>query len=278
MNDYERISKVIRFLDENQRSQPSLAELAEQVGLSSSHFHRLFARWAGVTPKDFLQCLTLRHAKNALREGRSVLDASLDAGLSGPSRLHDLCVHLEAASPGEVKSGGAGWTIEAGFTESPFGRCLIAESPRGICHLSFVDSTNRTAASKIISRDWPQATIGWSLDANQIGASVFRESSTKKTASNLRTVVRGSEFQVRVWRALLAVPRGTVASYGRIAESVCDRKASRAVGSAVAKNQLAYLIPCHRVIRETGVFGEYRWDSTRKKAIVAWEYCQTTKT
>lgn len=274
MNDYERVAHVIRFLDENQQTQPSLEEIARQVGLSSSHFHRLFTRWAGVTPKEFLQCLTLRQAKTALREGTSVLDASLASGLSGPGRLHDLCVRLEAASPGEVKSGGADWTIRAGFAACPFGICLIAQGPRGICHLSFVDAKDRAFGSTQIHRDWPRANIDWTLDTPQLASSIFRDVPPQEPAHELRAIVRGSEFQIRVWRALLRIPRGEVTSYGRIADSVCSRKAARAVGSAVAKNQLAYLIPCHRVIRETGVFGEYRWNPTRKKAIFAWEQCR----
>jgi AraC family transcriptional regulator of adaptative response/methylated-DNA-[protein]-cysteine methyltransferase len=271
MNDYDRIARVICYLDQHQQEQPNLSQLAAQAGLSSFHFHRLFTRWAGVTPKDFLQCLTLAHAKEALRSGESVLDASLDAGLSGPGRLHDLCVKLEAASPGEVKSGGEGWTVEAGFAASPFGTCLVAESPRGICHLSFVDSGNRQAGEQAIQRDWRNSQVQWSLDAKRITASIFCPAVSDQRESPLRVLVRGTKFQVRVWRALLEIPRGTLTTYGRIAESLGNRAAARAVGAAVGQNRLAWLIPCHRVIHETGAFGEYRWGSTRKKAIVAWE-------
>src|SRR5215469_5737748 len=157
MNDYERIARVIRYLDKHHAEQPDLAELAKQAGLSPSHFHRLFSAWAGVTPKDFLQCLTLTHVKESLQNGKSILDSALDAGLSGSSRAHDLCVNLEAASPGEMKSGGKGWTIVAGYAETPFGTCLIAESPRGICHLAFVDPGEKEAAWKEMWENWPNA-------------------------------------------------------------------------------------------------------------------------
>ena len=271
MNDYDRIARVISYLDDRHTEQPSLAQLAEHVGLSQYHFHRLFSRWAGITPKDFLQFLTLAHAKTALRAGSSVLDSALDAGLSGPGRLHDLCVHLDAASAGEVKSGGEGWTIRAGLADSPFGICLVGESPRGICHLSFVRSKNRREAASVLNADWPRARIAWDDDVADSMKKVFMQPTVENHQAPLRAVVRGTEFQLRVWRALLQIPRGSLISYGGIAEAVADRSSARAVGAAVGQNRLAYLIPCHRVIRETGVFGDYRWGATRKKAMVAWE-------
>ena len=274
MNDYERIARVIRYLDEYHTEQPDLATLAKHVGLSSFHFHRVFSRWAGITPKDFLQCLTLAHAKEILRDGKSVLSASLDAGLSGPSRLHDLCVNLEAASPGEVKSGGSGWTISAGFADSPFGMCLVGESPRGICHLSFVESKNPKTVGAVIQENWPNAQIERDdVVAKRIVTSMFENSTGAGTQedSSLRVYVQGTEFQVRVWRALLNISPGSLTSYGQIAADLGDRAAARAVGTAIGQNRLAYLIPCHRVIRETGVIGNYRWGHTRKKAILAWE-------
>lgn len=277
MTDYERIAKIICYLDQNRFDQPDLAALASHAGLSEFHFHRLFSRWAGVTPKAFLQCLTLAHAKTLLRRGESVLGTALDAGLSGPSRLHDLCVNLEAASPGEMKSGGANWTIMAGFADSPFGTCLIAKSPRGICHLSFVPSKNQRTGTKAIRSDWPRARIDWDDSAAQeTAASLFKQPSDDDSVSPLRAFVCGTSFQVRVWRALLQIPQGTLVSYGQVAEAVCSRNAARAVGTAVAANRLACLIPCHRVIRETGVFGEYRWGPERKRAIVAWESAVST--
>ena len=272
MNDYERIARVIRYLDECHAQQPDLANLAKYAGLSPFHFHRLFSRWAAATPKDFLQCLTLSHAKAALREGKSVLDASLDAGLSGPGRLHDLCVSLEAASPGKLKSGGDGWKIKAGFADSPFGTCLVGESPRGICHLSFVHSRDRRTNRSAIQDDWPLARIEWNnTSARRLVDALFENPASATPGSTLRAYVRGSAFQVRVWRALLQVPLGKLVSYGRVAKTIGERGAARAVGSAVGQNPLAYLIPCHRVIRETGVLGDYRWGRTRKQAIIAWE-------
>ena len=272
MSDYDRIEKLIRYLDENCSQQPDLATLAGYAGLSQFHLHRLFSNWAGITPKAFLKCLTMAHARTLLSEGESVLGAALDAGLSGPSRLHDLCVSLEAASPGEFKSGGAGWTIIAGFADTPFGKCLIAESPRGICHLSFVPSKDRKQAAEVIGGDWPNARVDWdNSQAIRIAATVFAAPSERNVTAPLRAIVRGTEFQVRVWRALLAIPLGSLASYSQIADVVGRRSAARAVGSAVAQNRLGFLIPCHRVIRETGVIGDYRWGTSRKKAMMVWE-------
>jgi len=272
MDDYQRIARVIRYLDEDHRSQPDLATLAERAGLSPFHFHRLFSAWAGVTPKDFLQCLTLTHAKALLRAGQSVLDAALSAGLSGPGRLHDLCVSLEAASPGEWKSGGEGWTIVAGLADSPFGRCLIGESPRGICHLSFIESIDGGTELTALAADWPRARVQRDDGAAaRLASRVFERPDRAGSRPALRAWVRGTPFQVRVWRALLALPPGTLVSYGRLAAALGKPTAARAVGTAVGHNPLAYLIPCHRVIRETGVIGDYRWGRTRKRAIVAWE-------
>lgn len=270
MNDYQRIALVIRYLDECNTEQPDLAALAEYVGLSQFHFHRLFSSWAAITPKDFLQCLTLAHAKEMLRTGESVLDAALNSGLSGPGRLHDLCVTLEAASPGEMKSGGDGWVINIGFADSPFGRCLIGESPRGICHISFVESQDGAAELAALQENWPHARLQRDdFAASRFASLIFQRSA--HTTSNLRAYVRGTAFQVQVWRALLQVQPGTLVSYGNLAASLGKPHAARAVGSAVGQNALAYLIPCHRVIRETGVIGNYRWGQTRKRAILAWE-------
>jgi AraC family transcriptional regulator of adaptative response/methylated-DNA-[protein]-cysteine methyltransferase len=275
MNNYERIARIIRFLDEQRAEQPDLAALAARAGLSPFHLHRLFSAWAGVTPKDFLQCLTLAHAKSLLRAGESVLDVALESGLSGPGRLHDLCVNLEAASPGELKSGGAGWTIACGFLDSPFGKCLIAESPRGICHLSFVE--NEKTALGELQNEWPRAKLKRDDSiAEKLGDKIFPGNSAAPRAvpeagAPLRAFVRGTPFQVLVWRALLQIQPGSLTSYGRLAAAIGKPAASRAVGAAVGKNPLACLIPCHRVIRETGVLGGYHWGLVRKRAMIAWE-------
>jgi AraC family transcriptional regulator of adaptative response/methylated-DNA-[protein]-cysteine methyltransferase len=277
VNDYERISRVIRHLDEHHIEQPDLAELADSAGLNPFHFHRLFSSWAGVTPKDFLQCLTLAHARELLRQGESVLNTALETGLSGPGRLHDLCVNLESASPGEMKSGGASWTITAGFAESPFGTCLVAQSPRGICHLSFIETGTENAAWAGLQKDWPRAD--WRR--NDSGAAgiirqIFTDPAGQNRRPTLRAFVTGTPFQVRVWRALLQIPPGQLTSYGRLAAAAGNPAAARAAGTAVGQNPLAYLIPCHRVIRETGVMGNYRWGRTRKRALLAWESARET--
>jgi len=272
MNDYERVARVIRYLEESANAQPDLATLAAYAGLSPYHFHRLFSRWAGVTPKDFLQCLTVSHARMLLRQGNSVLATALDSGLSGPGRLHDLCVSLEAASPGEIRSGGEGLTIVFGFADCPFGRCILGESPRGLCHLAFANADHEGEIAALQAR-WPRARLvrdnplaarlaGQIFDASRAGSA---------PRSALRAFVRGTPFQVKVWRALLAVRAGSLVSYRGLAAAVGMPTAARAVGSAVARNSLAFLVPCHRVIRETGVVGDYRWGTERKRAAIAWE-------
>jgi AraC family transcriptional regulator of adaptative response/methylated-DNA-[protein]-cysteine methyltransferase len=274
MTHYERIAAVIRYLDGHHVEQPDLATLSEYVGLSPHHFHRLFSKWAGITPKDFLQCLTLAHARQLLLKGESVLDAALATGLSGPGRLHDLCVTLDAASPGEVKSGGAGWTLTYGFVPSPFGHCLIAESPRGLCHLSFLSDRSETAATTRLLDDWPSAHLHRDdMAVATFGRRIFSKTAFTSPALPLRVFVAGTDFQVRVWRALLQIPPGQVATYGRLAAAIGRPAATRAVGTAVGRNPLAWLIPCHRVIRQTGALGGYRWGTVRKRAMLVWESC-----
>jgi AraC family transcriptional regulator, regulatory protein of adaptative response / methylated-DNA-[protein]-cysteine methyltransferase len=207
-----------------------------------------------------------------LNKGNSVLDAALASGLSGPGRLHDLCVSLEAASPGELKSGGKGWTISAGFASSPFGLCLVAESPRGICHLSFAGSEDRGEEWAVLEEKWPQARLlRDDAAASHLAGRVFKRSAAGHSRPALQAFVRGTAFQVKVWRALLQVRPGMLVSYGHLAAALGELGAARAVGTAAGQNPLAYLIPCHRVIRKTGVIGDYRWGQARKRAIVAWE-------
>ena len=272
MNDYERVATVIRFLDRHHTDQPDLNELAATAGLSTFHFHRLFSTWAGVTPKDFLQCLTVEHVKQLLQNGHNVFDAALDAGLSGPGRLHDLCVTLEAASPGEMKNGGAGMEIDYGFADTPFGEALIAETKRGICHLTFVDGRGRDAARDLLKSDWPNAKLNRNDEQlAELCANIFTQLRDGSARPNLRAFVRGTPFQIRVWRALLQIPLGSLTTYGRLAKLIGQSKAARAVGSAVGANPISFIIPCHRVIRETGALGNYGGGRIRKRAMVGWE-------
>lgn len=266
MNDYERVARLVHFLGENYRQQPDLADIAAVAGLSPSRVHRLFSQLVGVTPKDFVQGLTADLAKFLLRDGASVLDAALDAGLSGPGRLHDLCVSLEAASPGEWKHGGRDLVLRHGFAFSPFGRCLVAETDRGLCHLSFAEAgEDRTA----LRHSWPAARFQRDDQrAEDLVRAIFAPDPPIPT---LRAFVRASRFQHRVWRALLAIPPGSLASYGQIAAAIGHPGAGRAVGRAVGANPLAILIPCHRIIRQTGQIGAYHWGVERKRCLLARE-------
>jgi AraC family transcriptional regulator of adaptative response/methylated-DNA-[protein]-cysteine methyltransferase len=272
MNDYERVATTIRFLDQHHTDQPNLAALARGAGLSPFHFHRLFSAWAGVTPKDFLQCLTVEHVKALLRDGDTVLNTALEAGLSGPGRIHDLCVTLEAASPGEMKDGGAGLKITYGFARSPFGAALIAETDRGICHLSFTGDEGRERAIHALRAEWPAAKFErGDARIRKLAETIFARDPGSSSRRRLRALVRGTPFQLRVWRALLRVPSGCLTTYGRLGNAIAQTSAARAVGSAVGANPIAFIIPCHRVIRETGVLGNYRWGPVRKRAMIGWE-------
>lgn len=266
MSDYERVAQIIEFLDERHAEQPSLEALAQRAGLSPFHFHRLFSKWAGVTPKDFLQCLTVSHAKQLLKRGDSVLSSAIESGLSGPGRLHDLCINLEAATPGELKSGGEGIAIRYGFAPTPFGEWLVAETSRGYCRISF--HGHRDDALNELQDDWPRAKLKRDDEvARALTARVFE----RARGDTLNLFVRGTPFQTQVWRALLQIPQGALVSYGAIAGRIGKPTACRAVGTAVGDNPIAILIPCHRVIRETGVIGNYRWGRTRKRSLLAWE-------
>ncbi|HUO58457.1 MAG TPA: methylated-DNA--[protein]-cysteine S-methyltransferase [bacterium] len=268
-SDFHRVEKVIQHLERHWKDQPSLEELARVVDLSSFHFQRLFQRWAGVSPKKFVQYLTIENAKQRLRESRSVLDAAYDTGLSSPGRLHDLFVSVEAMSPGEYKSGGKGMTIGYGFHETPFGEALIALTVRGICGFSFVGKGGRDEALGELKRHWAKAVFQLeNQKTNEVIQRLFRGQSH---SNGTKLLLRGTPFQIKVWEALLRIAPGSVLSYQDVAERVGCSKAARAVGTAIGRNVVAYLIPCHRVIRESGVVGEYRWGSVRKKAILAWE-------
>jgi len=270
VNDFDRIAALIRYLDHHHAEQPALTELASVTGLSTAHFHRLFRRWAGVTPKDFLQCLTAEHAKRRLRESASVLETALDAGLSGPGRLHDLLVTLEAASPGEFKAAGRGMSIDWGLAESPFGSCSLGWTRRGICHLAFHDPGARFGAPRELRASWPNARLRRDDRGARRRARIVFNGDAQSRRS-VKAFVRATPFQLKVWRALVRLPEGCVASYRGTAQAIGDPKTARAVGTACGANPVAYLIPCHRVIRETGVVAGYRWGDTRKRALLAWE-------
>jgi AraC family transcriptional regulator of adaptative response/methylated-DNA-[protein]-cysteine methyltransferase len=265
--DYERIERAIAYLDASWTEQPDLGRVAAHVGVSQSHFDRMFVRWAGVSPMQFLRFLTKENAKHRLREGRSVLDAAFDVGLSGPGRLHDLLVTCEAVTPGEYKSGGAGVKIDHGFAPTPFGECLIASTARGICALRFANGEPSATMLAELRGDWPNAEMVHApKDAARIAAKLFDPAGNPP-----RLHLRGTNFQLKVWRALLEIQPGTLVTYQDIAQRIGQPGASRAVGSAVGGNRISFLIPCHRVIRKTGVFGNYRWGAARKLALCGWE-------
>ena len=268
--DYTRIEQAILYIESNSNCQPNLGEVAAHIGLSDYHFQRLFTRWAGISPKRFLQFLTKEKAKQLLFNS-NLLDATYQSGLSSPGRLHDLFVQCDAVTPGEFKSKGRGMEIIYGYHPTPFGECLIALTVRGICFFGFVQNGDRSGLLAELRHVWTNATL--------IKAPFHTESTVDHIflhvpGAPLALHMRGTNFQIKVWEALLRLPSGRVTTYKTIAEQVCSGKAARAVGGAVAHNPLAYLIPCHRVLRKLGEFGGYRYGSARKKAILAWEMAQ----
>jgi len=269
--DYTRIEKAIEFIAENFSAQLSLEEMAASVHLSKYHFDRIFKRWAGVSPIQFQQFLTLNYTKRRLAESRSLLDASFDAGLSGPSRLHDLFVTFEAMTPGEFKKHGAGLKISYGFCGSPFGHCLLASTKRGICHLGFVEEEEQSEALKRLRQSWPGAVF---TEGSRTVRALARRIFTRGPARGGRPftlLLKGTNFQINVWKALLSIPEGQVVSYQDVASYLGRPRASRATASAIALNPVGYLIPCHRVIAKTGKIHNYRWGTARKKALIGWE-------
>lgn len=267
--DYERVEQAIQFLEAHFREQPSLDDIAASVHLSKYHFQRLFRRWAGVSPTQFLHFLTVEYAKERLNEARSALEASLDAGLSGPGRLHDLFVTWEAMTPGEYKSQGKGLSIRYGFHPTPFGRCLMATTERGICALYFNSEAGEVEALEELKAEWPAADLLADSDVTApIAGQLFVPNGGPKP---FHLLLRGTNFQVKVWEALLSIPEGAMVSYGDVAHLLGRPRATRAVASAVARNPVSYLIPCHRVISRVGRSHGYRWGSVRKKAILGWE-------
>ena len=265
--DYSRIAQAIHYIEANAHRQPDLKELAAHVGLSEYHFQRLFTRWAGLSPKRFLQFLTRENAKALLTNAGNMLDATYASGLSSPGRLHDLFVQTEAVTPGEYKSRGAGVEIFYGFHPTPFGECLLALTGRGICFLAFVDG-DRSFALQDLRRSWSNATL---TEAPSRTAPVVERIFSPGSVGSLQLHLRGTNFQIKVWEALLTLPPGHVTTYQALAEQVGSPSSARAVGNAVARNPVAYLIPCHRVLQKPGRFGYYRYGTTRKKAILGWE-------
>ncbi len=265
--DYQRIAQAIGYIESNAERQPELGEVAAAVGLSEFHFQRLFRRWAGISPKRFLQFLTKENAKQLLARSADLLETTYASGLSSPGRLHDLFINSEAVTPGEYKSRGRGMTIAYGFHPTPFGECLLALTERGICHLAFVDG-DRAAALGELRREWANAALEENPRRTEpVISQIFDPDSIGALTLHLR----GTNFQLKVWEALLRLPSEAVTTYEGLAGQVCDKSAARAVGNAVARNPVAFLIPCHRVLRKAGQFGEYHYGPVRKKAILAWE-------
>lgn len=272
-NDYHRIEAAIRYIQQTSGSQPGLDEIAEHVGLSKYHFQRLFRRWAGVSPKRYLQFLTVEQAKGLLRDSLSVLDTTFETGLSSPGRLHDLFVSAEAMTPGQYKEQGAGLLIRYGIHETPFGVCLLAATERGICRLTFVDEQGAAGAVQEFADEWSNATLRHDQAATApLVRQAFGASGAEE--SPLRLLLRGTNFQLKVWQALLRVPSGAAVSYGTLARAIGHSGSAQAVGGAVGANSIAFLIPCHRVLLSSGEFGEYRWGAVRKRAILTWEGAQ----
>ena len=274
--EFRRIARAIEFVAANVRLQPSLAEMAAAANWSEYHFAREFRRWTGISPKQWLQELSLTAAKQALDDERSVLQAALDAGLSGSGRLHDLFVTLEAVTPGEYKSRGHGMTMRFGTAQSPFGTALIVRSSRGIAFLAFADEDGSFEGFEDFRATWRDAN--WEQDdagAQQIADAIWR--AAPRADRKLTLWVHGSNFQLQVWRALLAAGRNRTLSYAALAESIGRGSASRAVGSAVGANPVAWLIPCHHVLRANGALGGYRWGLERKRAMLAWELARSVR-
>ena len=268
--DYRRIALAIRFLDAHVVEQPSLEEVARAVGLSPFHAQRLFTRWAGISPKRFLGLLTVGHAKAALQAGESVLDATYEVGLSGPSRLHDLFTTYEAMTPGEYKEQGARLVIRYGVHPTPFGDGLLLATERGIAGLSFLDDNPDEALDEARAA-WPLSRLVEDQDGT---AALIAPLFAGDDGARPRLLLKGTNFQVKVWSALLRVPPGRVVSYLDLASAIGQPRAVRAVGAALACNPLGYLVPCHRVIRATGALGDYRWGRVRRRALLAWEAAQ----
>lgn len=272
--NYNRIAEAIDYITENFKEQPNLDQVAEQVHLSPFHFQRLFKEWAGTTPKKFLQYISIEHAKKLLTDRRVTLsDAAFETGLSGTARLHDLFVNIEGMTPAEYKNGAKNLSINYSFAESPFGDLIVASTSKGVCYIAF-DGGESHALSDL-KQKFPGATFQRKLDLLQQNALfIFQDDWSKLPKIKLH--LKGTVFQLKVWEALLKIPMGKLSTYGDIAKETGNASASRAVGTAIGSNPVAFLIPCHRVIQSSGNFGGYMWGNTRKKAIIGWEGVKTT--
>ncbi|MEI2739238.1 MAG: methylated-DNA--[protein]-cysteine S-methyltransferase [Chitinophagaceae bacterium] len=268
MNDYERIEKAIGYIADNFQQQPDLDEVAKQVHVSPFHFQRMFKDWAGVSPKKFLQYISAEHAKTLLKQNMSLSDVSYETGLSGASRLHDLFISIEGMTPGEYKNGGEQLSINYSFAETPFGNIIVASTSKGVCHVAFADDEQMALGE--LKATFPKAYFKQVVDSIQQNA-LFIFTQDWKNIAAIKLHLKGTAFQLKVWDALLKIPLGGLSTYSSIAAATGNEKASRAVGTAVGDNPVAFLIPCHRVIKSTGSIGQYHWGSNRKTAMIGWE-------
>jgi AraC family transcriptional regulator of adaptative response/methylated-DNA-[protein]-cysteine methyltransferase len=274
--NFSRIEEAIGYIQTNFKTQPGLDEVAEKIHLSPFHFQRLFTEWAGVSPKKFLQYITVQYAKTILKDRQATLfDAAYDTGLSGTSRLHDLFIKIEGMTPGEFKNGGENLSINYSYAESPFGNILVASTAIGICYMAFADSEQEALAA--LQKNFPNAHYKQMVDLIQQNALYIFTHDWNKL-NQIKLHLKGTDFQLKVWETLLKIPMGKLSTYGNIAEQIQSPKASRAVGSAIGDNPVAFLIPCHRVIQSTGLFGGYHWGGTRKVAMIGWEAAKTVDT
>ncbi|MCA1401361.1 bifunctional helix-turn-helix domain-containing protein/methylated-DNA--[protein]-cysteine S-methyltransferase [Bradyrhizobium sp. BRP56] len=271
LRDYDSVRRAIAFISEHWRTQPTIEAMADAAAVTPDELHHLFRRWAGLTPKAFMQALTLDHAKNLLRDSASVLDAALDSGLSGPGRLHDLFVTHEAMSPGEWKTGAGGMTLRYGFHPSPFGTAIVIATDRGLAGLAFADHGDEQTAFADMKRRWPNATYVEDTDGTAALAQRVFDTGLWRADQPLRVVLIGTDFEVRVWETLLKVPMGRAVSYSDIACKINSPKASRAVGAAVGRNPVSFVVPCHRALGKSGALTGYHWGITRKQAMLGWE-------
>ncbi len=268
MTDYERIAKAIVYINEHFKEQPNLKRLADEAHLSEFHFQRLFKKWAGVSPKKFLEYISIEHAKALLKQDASVAEATYETGLSGTSRLHDLFINIERMTPGEFRNKGESLTINYAFYQSPFGKIIVASTSKGVCYIAFANN-ERPSLRSLRERYRNAAIVEKEDPAHRQVLRVFQDDWTD--IPKIKLHIKATPFQLKVWEALLKVPFGHLSTYARVAESIGYPTASRAVGTAIGDNPVAYLIPCHRIIKSTGVLGGYHWGDARKAAIVGWE-------